>query len=176
MAGLNIGDYLVDFTLPGSDGQTYTPHSALLDAKALVIVFTSNHCSYTQAWEGRINALARNYAVQDVHVLAIHVGDSTKYPEDTMEHMARQAIADNFAFPYLLDETHIVADSYGAAYTPELFIFDAGGQLRYHGAFDDNYENEQAVQQHYAREALDAMIVDEPVKIPETKPVGCPIE
>jgi peroxiredoxin len=50
-----------------------------------------------------------------------------------------------FTFPYLYDESQDVARSYGAERTPEFFIFDASGTLRYHGAPDDNYEDEQAI-------------------------------
>ena len=39
-----------------------------------------------------------------------------------------------FEFPYLYDETQDVARSYGAACTPDLFVFDADRRLAYAGS------------------------------------------
>lgn len=81
-----------------------------------------------------------------------------------------------FVFPYLQDESQVVAHAYGAERTPEFFIFDAAGKLRYHGSPDDNYEEEQAVRHSYVREALDAVLVDQEVAIPESAVLGCTIK
>ncbi len=58
----------------------------------------------------------------------------------------------------------------------KLFIFDAAKTLRYHGAPDDNYEDEHAVKHHYAREALDAILAGKELARSETRPVGCTIK
>ncbi len=176
MANVLRGDTLIDFTLPATDGTTYHASEVAQRSKALVVVFTCNHCPYARAWEDRINQLARDYAVQGVHLLVINANDAARYPSDSVEQMIKRAAEKQFAFPYLHDDSQEVAHAYGAERTPELFIFDAAGKLRYHGAPDDNYEEEQAVQHHYAREALDAIIADKEVVISETKPVGCTIK
>jgi len=176
MANLLSGDRLIDFTLPATDGNTYNASQVLSQAKALIVTFTCNHCPYARAWEDRLNQIVHDYDAQDVHMLAINSNDVARYPADNMENMTKRALEKHFVFPYLFDESQIVAYAYGAERTPELFIFDAEGRLRYHGAPDDNYEDEQAVKQHYAREALDAIGADKEVAIPETKPVGCTIK
>ncbi len=173
MAHLLTGDTVIEFTLRATDGETYSTREILTAAKALVVVFMNNNCSYVQAWEKRINAIAREYAEQDVHVLAINANSG---PENTMENMSKYAVEKGLVFPYALDETQIVLHAFGAERTPEVFIFDASAKLRYHGAPDDNYENEQAVKHAYIREALDALIVDGEVATSETETVGCPIE
>jgi peroxiredoxin len=176
MANLHIGDKLIDFTLPATDGNTYRASDVLKIAKELIITFTCNHCPYAQAWEGRLIQLVHDYDPQGVHMLAISSNDATKFPADDFEHMTKRAIERHYVFPYLYDETQDVARAYGAERTPELFIFDATGTLQYHGAPDDNYEDEQAVKHHYAREALDAILIDQKVAQPETRPVGCTIK
>jgi len=40
-------------------------------------------------------------------------------------------------FPYLIDETQEVAKAYGAACTPDFFLFDGEGKLFYAGQFDE---------------------------------------
>src|SRR5262249_44394308 len=139
-------------------------------------VFTCNHCPYAQAWEDRINAIARDYAPQGVRLLAINSNNPLVSPGDSWEHMTRRAREKQFTFPYLYDESQEVACVYGAERTPEFFIFDATGRLRYQGAPDDNYEDEHAVKHHYVREALDAILADQEAPIPQTQPVGCTIK
>lgn len=176
MAKLMTGDSVIDFTLPATDERTYNANEQLRNAKALAIVFTCNHCPYAQAWEDRINAIARDYAPQGVRLLAVSSNDVSRYPADNMPNMAKRALEKGFVFPYLYDESQIVAHAYGAERTPEFFIFDSAGKLRYHGAPDDNYEDEQAVTHHYAREALNAILADKTVATAETPPVGCTIK
>lgn len=176
MANVHVGDALIDFTLPATDGNSYTASDVLKMAKALIVVFTCNHCPYARAWEDRLIQIVHDYDPQGVHMLAISSNDVVQYPADSFENMTRRAREKHYVFPYLFDESQEVARAYGAERTPELFIFDAGGKLRYHGAPDDNYEDEQAVKHHYAREALDAILADKAVALAETRPVGCTIK
>jgi len=78
-------------------------------------------------------------------------------------------------YPYLHDETQAVATAYGAERTPEIFLFDADLKLRYHGAPDDNYEEEQA-SIAYLRNALDAILAGQEPAVTETSAVGCTIK
>jgi peroxiredoxin len=176
MGKLLTGDSLIDFTLPATDGNTYNASEIAQKSKALAVVFTCNHCPYARAWEDRINQIARDYAGQGVSLLAINANDATKYPGDSFEQMVKRATEKQFVFPYLQDESQVVAHAYGAERTPEFFIFDAAGKLRYHGSPDDNFEEEQAVKHSYVREALDAILADQEIAIPETRVLGCTIK
>jgi len=60
--------------------------------------------------------------------------------------------------------------------SPEVFLFVKQGQLRYHGAIDDNYDHPEAVKDHYLRAALDAVLGVKPLSVSETPPVGCTIK
>jgi peroxiredoxin len=90
--------------------------------------------------------------------------------------MKERAQAKGFNFPYLHDETQEVARFYGAERTPEFFVFDKGGVLRYHGALDDNYDNPNGVKSQYVRDALDAVLAGDAPAVAETPPVGCTIK
>jgi hypothetical protein len=77
--------------------------------------------------------------------------------------------------PYLRDETQEVARAYDAKTTPDVFLIDAGGILRYRGAPDDDYEN-PARNAAYLRDALDAVLDDRDPDPAETTPVGCSVK
>ena len=81
-----------------------------------------------------------------------------------------------FNFPYLYDESQEVARAYGAERTPEIFLFDKGGTLRYHGTVDDNYDDPAAVRNHYFIDALEAVLEERHPLTVETVPVGCTIK
>jgi len=90
--------------------------------------------------------------------------------------MKQRAREKGFNFPYLRDETQEVARAYGAERTPEVFLFNKGLMLRYHGAIDDNYDDPKSVREHYLREAVTAILDGRPVPTSETRPVGCTVK
>src|SRR5262245_51341171 len=67
---LQIGAAAPDFKLPGADGKIYSLAS-FKNAKALVIIFTCNHCPTAQAYEDRIIQLVKDYGSRGVAVVAI---------------------------------------------------------------------------------------------------------
>jgi peroxiredoxin len=176
MAAIAPGTKVPAFSLPATDGKTYASDSLLADARALAVVFTCNHCPYAQAWEGRINNLAQEYGAKGVRLVAVSANDAKKYPADGFDKMKERAEQKKFVFPYLYDESQAVAQAFGATRTPEVFIFDAEGVLRYHGAPDDNYEDENAVKQSYARDAIEAVLNGQQIAAAQTPPVGCTIK
>jgi peroxiredoxin len=175
MTNLQPGDQSIDFTLPGVDGSKHTLGD--YDNKsAVVVVFTCNHCPYALGWEGRFIEIQRDYAGKDVQIIAISANDAAKYPADNFDAMKQRASQQGFNFPYLYDESQAVAQAYGAERTPEIFLFDIHGVLKYHGAPDDNHEDPSAVQHAYLRDALDAVLAGQSPAIAQTQPVGCTIK
>jgi ADP-ribose pyrophosphatase YjhB (NUDIX family) len=57
----------------------------------------------------------------------------------------------------------LVADMYDAKHTPEIFVIDAQGKLRYHGRIDENYEEPTKVASPDLKNALDSLIANKPV-------------
>src|SRR6266536_4825847 len=99
MANLLSGDSLIDFTLPATDGNTYSASQVLSNAKVLIVTFTCNHCPYAQSCEDRLNQIVHYYDAQGVHMLAINSNDVLRYPADNMENMAKRAVENKFVFP-----------------------------------------------------------------------------
>lgn len=144
--------------------------------KGTLVIFTCNHCPYVKAWEDRIVALGNHALESGVGVIAINSNDPNSRPEDGYEEMQLRAREKGMKFAYAVDETSDVARAYGATKTPEVFLFDAADALVYHGAIDDNSESEAAVKTPYLRQALEALVVGQPVPLSQTKALGCSIK
>jgi peroxiredoxin len=172
---LSIGADLIPFALPATDGNTHST-ADYADNAALAVVFTCNHCPYVLAWEDRLIAAQKDYADKGVQFLMICSNDAEKYPTDSFDAMRTHADEKGFPFPYLHDESQAIAQAYGAERTPEIFLFDTAGKLQYHGAPDDNYEQPEAVQQTFLRDALDAVLAGETPATASTPPKGCTIK
>ena len=175
MTKLNIGDQSIGFKLPGVDGKDYEL-ADFAEQTAVAVVFSCNHCPYVQAWEDRMVQIQTDYTQRGFQLMAINSNDPQKYPSDSFQAMKQRAEEKQFNFPYLFDETQAVARNYGAQKTPEVFLFDQAGTLRYHGAIDDNYDDPNAVEVEYLRDALDAVLAGENPPIAQTPPVGCTVK
>ncbi len=175
MSKLKIGDKAIPFTLPGVDDQEYAL-ADYADKEVVVVCFSCNHCPYVKAWEDRMVQVQADYVGKGVQFIAISSNDAQKYPADSFPKMKERAQEKGFNFPYLYDETQGVARLYAAERTPEFFVFDKGGVLRYHGALDDNYDPPTAVKHQYLRDALDAVLAGQTPTTAETPPVGCTVK
>jgi peroxiredoxin len=162
------------FDLPGVDGRNHTIDE-YADAMILVLVQSCNHCPYVLAWEGRIDALAREYADRGARFVAVNSNDAEAYPADSFDAMVEHAREAGYSFDYLYDESQDVARALGSERTPEAFVFDADRRLVYHGAVDDNRE-EADVTTNYLRDALEAALAGETPPVADTPPVGCTVK
>jgi thiol-disulfide isomerase/thioredoxin len=181
---LEIGSAAPDFSLPATDGKTYSLKD-FHGSAILAIIFTCNHCPTAQAYEDRIKQLVTDYKNRGVAVIAISPNDplSVRLDEmgytdlgDSFEDMKIRAKDKQFNFPYLYDgETSAVSMKYGPQATPHVFIFDAGRKLRYSGRIDDG-EKPGTAKTHDARNALDALLANKRVPVEKTKTFGCSIK
>ena len=71
--------------------------------------------------------------------------------------------------------TEIVARAYGARTTPDVFVLDSGGRLRYRGAPDADYDD-PSKNAAWLRQALDAVLDGGEPQPAETQPIGCSIK
>ena len=181
---LAIGAAAPDFDLPGTDGKRYTLAS-FAGAKALVLVFTANHCPTAQAYEERIEKLHADFGGRGALVVLVSPNDPLAlrldeqgYSDlgDTLEDMKLRASDRGWAMPYLYDgETQAMARRYGPAATPHVFVFDAERRLRFAGRVDDN-ENPAKARTSDARDAIEAVLAGRPVPVETTKVFGCSVK
>jgi len=168
----SIGEAAPKFTLPDTEGGMHE----LDAAPATAVVFTCNHCPYALAWHDRVVAVAGDYAPRGVRVLAINPNDAERYPRDSVPAMRERVQKGDFAgVPYLRDESQEVARAYDAKTTPDVFVIDAAGVLRYRGAPDADYED-PSLGAAWLRGALDAVLEGRAPDPEQTDPVGCSIK
>lgn len=171
---LAIGDQAPDFSLPATDGNSYSPGD--FPSPVLVIAFTCNHCPYVVNSEERILAFDRDYKAKGVQLVCINSNAETTYADDDFPHMVERAKERGFTFPYLHDESQEVALAFGALRTPHYFVFDGQRQLRYTGRMDDKPRNPGLETTHELRDAVDALLNGEDVLEPLTNPIGCNVK
>ena len=182
---LAIGSAAPDFHLPGVDGKTYTLQS-FAKAKILVIAFICNHCPTSQAYEGRLIQLTRDYKEKGVQVIGINPNnpaslrlDELGYSDvgDSYEEMKVRAKDAGFNFPYLYDgATETASKQYGPVSTPHVFIFDEKRILRYNGRIDDTEDPKKTPHSQDARNAIEALLGNREVPVAVTKVFGCSIK
>ena len=171
-ATLDVGDAAPAFkALPAADGKNLSL-ADLKDRKAVVVVFTCNHCPIAKAYEGRMQAFAKEYADKGVTLVAISV---SKEPEDTLEKMAELARERGLAYPYLKDPTQAVGKAYGATATPQVFVLGPERKVRYMGSWDDSWRESKPAENHYVRDAVDALLAGNDPPVAEKRPFGCGI-
>ena len=168
---MKIGDTAPPFDLPATDGTPQGP-----GATPTAVVFTCKPCPYAIAWHERLLDVARDYGSRGVHVLFVNPNDAERYPRDSFEAMRERVIADGgWPAPYLRDESQEVARGYGARTTPDVFVLDEAGVLRYRGAPDADYDD-PAQNAVWLRGALDAVLEGREPDPAETEPVGCSVK
>jgi hypothetical protein len=154
-----------DVTLAGSAGK-----------KGTLVIFLCNHCPWVKLWQPRIAELGNAALERGFGVVAVNGNDPAAYPEDEFPVMVQRAKEVGYRFAYAVDATSDVARAFGATKTPEAFLFDASGKLVYHGAIDDNAKDAKAVKSRWLADALAAVAAGKPVKVAESKALGCTIK
>lgn len=163
------------FSLPDPMGSLHRDTN--LPAQPVLIAFICNHCPYVRHIAGAFSEFARSYSQMGLTVVAINSNDFENYPEDSPERMREEIAARGYTFPYLVDETQEVAHAFGAACTPDFFLYDANHRLVYRGQFDDSRPgNGEPVSGKDLRAAVDAVLAGGKPDEEQTPSVGCNIK
>jgi|ERR1043165_1445084 peroxiredoxin len=176
--GYKIGDEAADFKLINVDDKNVSL-ADFKDAKGFIVVFTCNHCPFSKKYEDRIIALDKKYKSLGYPVVAINPNDIAQHASDDFPEMKKRAKEKGFTFPYLRDESQVVATTYGAKVTPHVFILKREGNVpvvKYIGAIDDNSDDAKAVKVKYVENAVDNLLAGKPVDPSFTKGIGCTVK
>lgn len=145
----------------------------LLRPKGLLVMFICNHCPYVKHIEYGLLDLGNDYVDSEIGIVAINANDADAYPQDSPQHMAEK----EYPFPYLFDETQEVAKRFGAECTPDFFLYDNNLHCVYRGEFDQSRPgNSTPVTGDSLRQALNALISDQPVVVDQRPSIGCNIK
>lgn len=163
-----VGSPVSDFTITQTNG-TPAQFSTLRGGVTLVM-FISVQCPVSNAYDDRMNELYREYASKGVKFIVINANRTE--PAAAVEAHAREH---GFQFTVYKDENNVVADKFGATVTPETYVIDSNGVLRYHGSIDDSKDVTKVTTQRL-RLALDAVLAAKEPPQTETKAFGCTIK
>lgn len=163
-----LGSKISDFNVQDLSGRT-VPFSELR-GNVTVITFISVQCPVSNAYNDRMNAIYKDYTAKGVKFVFVNA-NRTEPASAVSEH----AKAVGFAFPVYKDSNNELADRFNAQVTPESYVIDSTGTMRYHGSIDDS-QNPARIQKQPLRTALDAVLAGSAVTIPETKAFGCSIK
>lgn len=149
----------------------------LFGKKGTLIMFICNHCPFVKHVNQQIVQISKDYQNSGIKLIAISSNDIINYPDDSPSEMKKVAIKENFTFPYLFDETQIVAKNYDAACTPDFFIFNSSNKLVYRGQLDDSRPgNNITVTGGDIRNALESLINFEEINPVQKPSIGCNIK
>jgi len=171
----NIGSDIINFSLKGVDDKYYTL-SDFIEKEIIIILFICNHCPYVKAVIDRYVKFQEKYKNKNVQLIGINSNDSKAYPEDSFENMKLFTEKHKINFPYLYDETQIVAGNYQAVCTPDIFVYDKSRTLKYRGRFDDNWKEEDKVMERDLGKAVELLLEGEEINFNQIPSMGCSIK
>ena len=173
---LPLGTKAPDFRLPAPDGSLHGLDAAA-GAPGVLVAFVCNHCPYVKHVATPLGRLAAGWAEHGLAVFGINPNDVTAYPDDAPERMPAFAAEHGWTFPYLYDEAQDVSAAYGAACTPDFFLFDGDRVLAYRGQMDDSRPGSGTpVTGADLDAAVRALLAGEPVPSDQKPSVGCSIK
>ncbi len=147
----------------------------------LLVMFVCVHCPYVKHVEEELARIGVDYEGR-IAIAAISSNDVEAYPQDGPEEMKLQAERLGWRFPYLFDQSQEVALSYGAACTPDFFLFDAAMRLVYRGQLDGSRPrrgdsgNDEPVTGEDLRRAMDDAIAGRRPDTNQRTSLGCNIK
>jgi peroxiredoxin len=171
-----LGTPAPDFKLVNVDGRIIS-RDDFRDEPALLVVFMCNHCPFVKHVADGLTRLAMDYLPKGVAIVGINSNDAATHPHDSPEQMVHEAEARGYPFPYLYDETQEVAKAYGAACTPDFFLYDKSRKLVYRGQLDASRPgNSVPVTGSDLRAALDAALAGKAQPEKQIPSIGCNIK
>jgi thiol-disulfide isomerase/thioredoxin len=145
--------------------------------KALLVMFICNHCPFVKHVHQELARIGRDYAVKPLGIVAINANDTATHPDDAPDKMKQTAAEWGLTFPYCFDESQETAKAYGAACTPDFFLFDADRRLVYRGQLDDSRpENGKPTTGSDLRAAIDAVLEGQAGPKVQKPSIGCNIK
>lgn len=173
---LPLGTPAPDFVLPDIHGGKVSLDDVAGQAATLVM-YLCVHCPYVKHVQDELARLTAEYLDRGVGVVGINPNDVGHVPDDGPEGMRAQAQQAGFRFPYVRDDGQDVAKAYGAACTPDFFVFDAQRRLAYRGRMDGaRPRSDEPVDGRDLRAALEALLAGEPVPDEQVPSMGCGIK
>ena len=160
ITGPRAGEKAPGFALKAVDSGQPRALESFTKAKGIkgaVVLFLSCRCPYVAQARAPLADLYKQYG-DKVAFVGLNANQNERVDD------IKADAAQSFGFPMLRDDGSKVADLYGAQRTPEAFVVDPSGVIRYHGGVAD------------LGPALAQLVGGSPIAKSESKAFGCTIK
>ena len=173
---LPLGTKLIAFELIDTVSEKNFSSDQFEISKPTLIMFICNHCPYVIHYHSEIQRIYKDYKNQ-INMVAISSNDIDNYPQDAPEHMQDLWKELGLSFPYLFDETQMVAKAYKAECTPEFYLFDSNRKLVYRGRLDESSPNSAILPSGKdLRDAIENLLNEREISLEQFPSMGCNIK
>lgn len=163
-SALEIGTIAPDFAMTTIEGKRFSLAETEKNHSATVVLFISTICPYSNHFDDLMRDMAEELGKKGVAFVGINSGTL-----ETLEEVRAHARDHGHTFDIIKDPDSRVADLLDARRTPEVFLIDSSGTLRYHGRIASKISSPDL------RSAIDALLEGKPIHPAETKAFGCAI-
>lgn len=180
LAQVQPGKPAPDFAVQDSAGKTIKLSD--FKGKTVVLEWTNQDCPYVRKHYGGNNMQTLQKEATDKGVVWLTISSSAPGQQGHVTGLeADELTKTRKASPtaFLLDPEGKVGHMYDARTTPHMYVVDKAGVLAYMGAMDDKPTSNLAdlkTARPYLKEAVDAVLAGEPVKVASTRAYGCSIK
>lgn len=172
---MDLGTEVPTFTLPDvTTGQMVSPDHAT--GRPLLVAFLCRHCPFVVHVRDEVARIGKDYDGK-LDMIGICSNDADRFPDDAPEKLKEMAAELKLNFPLCHDATQETAKAFGAACTPEFYLFDTSHHLVYRGQLDGSRPaNDIPVDGKDLRAAIDATLAGRKPTEPQIPSTGCNIK
>jgi len=161
---LDVGAIAPDFAMPTLEGRKFSLAEAQKSHTAVVVLFISTICPYSNYYNDLIRDMSADFAKKGVAFVGINSGTL-----ETAEEARVHAREHGHTFDIIKDPDTRIAELLDARRTPEAYLLDSSGTLRYRGRIASKISSPDL------QSAIEALLEGRPVRPSQTKAFGCAI-
>lgn len=180
---VTIGEKAPEFTLTDINGEEVAIMDFVEEGKIVVLEWWNPGCPYVVKHHDEMTTMQDLAEKFEAEVQWVKINSTNEAHQDyglDVEYAEKWNVTET---PILMDTDGKVGKMYGAQRTPQMYIIDAEGVLRYNGAIDSHSRSTKAPSEsekdsviNYVDQALQQIIDGETVTRPETRAYGCGVK
>ncbi|MGE3820447.1 MAG: redoxin family protein [Isosphaeraceae bacterium] len=171
---LSAGTWVFAAELPaqrGADGDVVSLKAA--PGGVVTLIFYSSECPISNSYSPTLQRLSERFASKPVRFVGVCV-DFDLTDADVLAHAKDFGLS----FPVIRDRQGALGIRLGATISPEAFVIDDQGRVRYHGRIDDQFVARRQANAnpvtHELRDAIEAVLEGREVAQAHVPAIGCP--
>jgi peroxiredoxin len=164
VGGLEVGAVAPEFGMTTLEGRRFSLAEAEKTHTGVVILFLSTICPYSNYYNDLIRDMAGEFSKRGILFVGVNSGKL-----ESVDEVRAHAREHGHGFDIIKDPESRIAELFDARRTPEVFLMDSRGTLRYHGRIASKISSPDL------KNALESFLAGRPIRPAETKAFGCAI-